>query len=637
MRRFGFIVVMLAAPLAGAQAAGDAARGRDVAAVCAPCHGFDGISADAGTPILAGQHAVYLAKSLRAYQAGQRSDVAMTDAVRTLTVEQIEDVAAWYATQRRLAAGPPSGSAPTQADARSAAQADDPASAPAPGVAAAGSVAAGGPPTREDERAGCPVDNPNLPPAQDFDRDGLPDRWDAAPADASEFVRDADGDGWYEICDIRQLQAIRTLGSGPGNASGLDWAARAARRYELARDLDAEPLAQFQPVGDCGPQGDCLLAGEEFGFTGSLEGHGHVIRRLRIARPEDDGIGLFGVLARAGSVRGVVLEKAEVTGRDDVGALVGANFGLVADCRAGVRVTGRHAVGALVGRHAGRLLGCTAGGEVTGTDAVGGLVGEVRGIVARASASTRVTGRDGVGGLAGRNTSGTVVSDGATGRVRGRDGVGGLVGIATAAVVGESYATAGVEAGGTGAGGLVGVNTRSQVRNSYARGEVRGVRSVGGLAGSNDGSIRASYATGAVRGKARLGGLVGDGAGGTLAASYWDLRGTGRVFGAGNDDAAAEGADNNHVDAGETNTLEAYGKTVQALRVLDGGSTGWLPGHAAGTGTLDPTAYYCDADADGVVTADEQRPDNVAWDFGNEAELPRLRCAGTDLAVQPAR
>ncbi len=635
MIRSGVAISVLALLGGGAaHAAGDAARGRAAAAICAPCHGSDGVSPSPAFPILAGQHEIYLANAIRAYQSGQRSDAVMGGSVRTLTPQQIDDVAAYYASQAGLARARGAGAD----DAALAAAATAGAEASALDAGPAGASAAAAPAlaaTAENTLAGCPVNNPNIAETQDFDRDGLPDRYDAAPADASEFARDADGDGWFDICDIRQLQAVQALGDGPGNATGLAWAQRMARRYELVRDLDAREIDNFRPIGNCGPQNNCMLAGDAFGFTGSLEGHGHVIRRLRIARPEVGGVGLFGVLARSGSIRGVVLEKAEVTGLHGVGALVGANFGLISDCRVSVRVTGGNATGALVGGHAGKVINCSASGEVTGNDAIGGLIGDMRGFVARSHASTRVSGHNGVGGLVGLNTVSTLVSSYATGRVAGNNNVGGLVGISTDAVVADSYATTRVESTGTNAGGLVAFNSQSRIRNSYARGDVSGVNSVGGLVGANHGTIRSSYATGEVSGRTRVGGLVGDNAGGTLAASYWDIRGTGRVFGAGNDDDSVEGSDNNRINGGEVNSLSAYGKTAAALRVLAARTTGWLPGGTAGG--AEAGQYYCDANADGTVSTAEQRADNVAWDFGTDAEMPRLRCVGGNLSEQPVR
>jgi cytochrome c553 len=627
------VMVALAAPLLAppARAAGDAERGRAVAAVCAPCHGIDGVSPSPAFPILAGQHEVYLAISIRAYQSGQRPDAVMGGSVRTLTERDIEDVAAYYAAQRGLAAARVGRSGPNEAALAAAATAGAESAALEAGEGAPAARAGGG-----DTLAGCPVDNPNIPAAQDSDRDGLPDRWDGAPADAAEFARDSDGDGWFEICDIRQLQAIQTLGEGAGNATSLDWAARVARRYRLVRDLDASVVPSFRPIGNCGPQHNCMIARDQFGFTGSFDGGGHTIRKLRITLPEVGGVGLFGAVAKPGTVRGVELEDAEVTGLSGVGALVGANFGFVADSSASARIAGKNALGALVGAHAGKVINCSASGEVTGNDAIGGLVGDMRGFVARSHASTKVTGNNGVGGLVGLNTFSTLVSSFSTGRVKGNNNVGGLAAINTDAIVADSWSTARVEGTGTNAGGLVAFNSQSRIRNSYARGEVEGVGSVGGLVGTNNGSIRASYATGRVSGRTKAGGLVGDNSGGTVAASYWDVRATGRVFGAGSDDASAPGTgnDNNRVDAGEVSRLAAYGKTVQALRALDAASTGWHAPPAAGDGEV---VIHCDANADGVVAADEQQPDNLSWDFGNAAELPGLTCLDGGRAAQPLR
>lgn len=583
--------------------AGAAEPGRAVAEQCTSCHGAEGASPSPELPILAGQHEIYLINALRAYRSGARDDGVMDPPVHDLSDEDIDAVAAFLAGRKGLGAG-----GGTQAVA-----------APLPSAT----------PTL----AGCPVNNSSIPATQDSDHDGLPDRQDAAPADAGEFVRDADGDGWYEICDIRQLQAIQTLGSGPGKATGLDLPARLARRYHVVRDLDASLIDNFEPIGNCGPENDCAAAADSHGFTGSFHGGGHVIRKLRIAGTDAAAVGLFGVLASSGTLRGLRLDDAVVSGRESVGALAGRNFGLIAGCRARVEVSGQRAVGGLVGDHAGRIVGCGVSGRVDGAEAVGGLVGDMHGMVARSHADIRVSGRRGVGGLAGVARSSVLQSSHAKGKVSGEDEVGGLVGLATEVLVTDSFADVAVEASGRNAGGLTGSNVKGQVRNSYARGAVRGGQRVGGLVGANHGDIRNSYATGKVSGRSRLGGLVGDNSGGRVRASYWDRDSSGRVFGAGNDDAAPEGADNNSVDAGEVNRLGLYAKTRAALRVMTAAATGWHP--SAQPADEDAGFYYCDANADGTVAEDERTAENLAWDFAGDALLPGLRCIEGGIGVQP--
>ena len=639
----GFFLVLLLLPVIALGAA-DPERGRRVAAVCAPCHGIDGVSPAPSFPILAGQHAVYLESAIRAYRANQRPDAVMAGAVVTMTDQDIADVSAYYAAQTGLAPDRGERTGPNEAalaaaqtagaEAASLQAGAQTAALPAAAAELPANAPSAAPRKLDNPLAGCPVNNRSIPETQDFDRDGLPDRHDGAPADASEFARDSNGDGWYELCDIRQLQAIQTLGEGVGNATGIDWAARVSRRYHLVRDLDASELGLFQPIGNCGPQGNCMLAGDKFGFTGHFDGGGHVIENLKIVLPEAGGVGLFGVLAKSGSISNIGLEDAEVTARGGVGALVGANFGLIRNCHGSVKVAGKNAIGALVGGHAGRVIGCHASGTVTASDAVGGLIGDMRGFVANSYASTTVTGNNGVGGLVGLNTFSTLVSSFSTGKVSGNNNVGGLAGVNTDAVIAESWSTASVESTGTSAGGLVAFNSQSRVRNSYARGRVAGVRSVGGLVGTNNGTVRASYATGRVTGESKVGGLVGDNAGGTVTASYFDPRGTGRVFGAGSDDNSAAGADDNRVEPGEVNTLAAFAKNTQALRALSAGTTAWHPAAALTAET--EGLYHCDANADGVVNDDERRTDNLAWRFGGGSRLPGLTCAGP-LDQQPLR
>ena len=150
------------------------------------------------------------------------------------------------------------------------------------------------------------------------DGDGLADAYDAAPDDAGEFVLDSDSDGFYEICDIRQLEAIGNFGGAEGKSTTLERAVRMARNYRLARDLDASSVSNFEPIGDCGPAGNCMVTLDRFGFQGVIDGGGHTIRGLRISRPGGSGIGLIGVLGAQGTVRDLALEDAVVIGRGGV-------------------------------------------------------------------------------------------------------------------------------------------------------------------------------------------------------------------------------------------------------------------------------------------------------------------------------
>lgn len=59
--------------MSGAALAGDVAAGQAKAAVCAACHGMDGIAVIPGYPNLKGQSEQYLISSVKAYKNKERT------------------------------------------------------------------------------------------------------------------------------------------------------------------------------------------------------------------------------------------------------------------------------------------------------------------------------------------------------------------------------------------------------------------------------------------------------------------------------------------------------------------------------------------------------------------------------------
>lgn len=80
-------------------AQGDAAAGQAKSALCATCHGNDGNSQLAINPKLAGQSAKYMVKQLMDFKSGARPGPTMAAMVAALSEEDMEDIAAWYASQ----------------------------------------------------------------------------------------------------------------------------------------------------------------------------------------------------------------------------------------------------------------------------------------------------------------------------------------------------------------------------------------------------------------------------------------------------------------------------------------------------------------------------------------------------------
>ncbi len=69
---------------------------------CQACHGPDGNSPVPTFPILAGQHRDYLLQTLRDYKSGARANPIMKAIVDPLSDEDMEDLAAFYASQKGL-------------------------------------------------------------------------------------------------------------------------------------------------------------------------------------------------------------------------------------------------------------------------------------------------------------------------------------------------------------------------------------------------------------------------------------------------------------------------------------------------------------------------------------------------------
>jgi len=84
---------------------GSVADGQTRSAECAACHGVDGNSITAEWPSLAGQHAAYTVRQLRAYQTGERDDVLMTNFALELSEQDMLDLAAYYEAQTIIPGG----------------------------------------------------------------------------------------------------------------------------------------------------------------------------------------------------------------------------------------------------------------------------------------------------------------------------------------------------------------------------------------------------------------------------------------------------------------------------------------------------------------------------------------------------
>ncbi|MEM7358747.1 MAG: c-type cytochrome [Pseudomonadota bacterium] len=77
-----------------------AKRGQEKAAVCAACHGANGDGDNHEYPKLAGQYESYIVQALKDYRSGARNNAVMSGFAATLSIEDIRDLSAWFASQQ---------------------------------------------------------------------------------------------------------------------------------------------------------------------------------------------------------------------------------------------------------------------------------------------------------------------------------------------------------------------------------------------------------------------------------------------------------------------------------------------------------------------------------------------------------
>ena len=118
-------------------------------------------------------------------------------------------------------------------------------------------------------------------------------------------------------------------------------------------------------------------------YKGTFDGGGHTITGLTVTT-NDENVGLFGHLNRAGTVKNVVMEGIQITSNQinggSIGGVVGFSWGTIENCSVSGSVSGTVYVGGVVGAQwGGSITGCSSSATVKGMVDVGGVVGQVNG------------------------------------------------------------------------------------------------------------------------------------------------------------------------------------------------------------------------------------------------------------------
>ena len=260
----------------------------------------------------------------------------------------------------------------------------------------------------------------------------------------------ADGGGESGAAELGYIYDSNTKTYTVYNADGLLAWNEAAQKD---RSINCTLTADIDLMGkDWSPIGTNFYNS----YTGTFDGGGHTIMGLTVTT-NDQYVGLFGRLGRAGTVKNVVMDGIQITCNHRLGyagGVAGFSWG-------------------------GTIENCSVSGSVSGTICAGGVVGiQWEASITGCSSSATVKGMVQVGGVAGETNSGaTMAACYATGNVTIEiDPINNILG-----------------------GGLVGFNAGSSVLACYATGNVTstgsgtGNVSIGGFLGGNYTTVTACY------------------------------------------------------------------------------------------------------------------------------------------------
>lgn len=230
-----------------------------------------------------------------------------------------------------------------------------------------------------------------------------------------------------------------------------------------------------------------------FPFSGTVNGNDHVISNLFVVLPEEDWVGLFGMVTNS-SLSNIRIDGAYIRAFGTAGSLVGnaSTNSSITDCHAtGVDlVAGDFNVGGLAGSIMtnSTMLRCSSTGSVSGVSQVGGLVGSPWDLT-------------------------SITECWSAGTVSGDYLIGGLAGFCTFAF---------------------GPNRDNTLNNCFSRANASAtIGRAGGLYGGNQGALIISncYSTGTATGTELVGGFIGAAGGLTVTNSYWDTESSGLSVG----------------------------------------------------------------------------------------------------------
>ena len=212
--------------------------------------------------------------------------------------------------------------------------------------------------------------------------------------------------------------------------------------YLLAGNIDAS--GDFTPIGNVSTS----LEIPDTPFTGQFNGMNYEIGNLKIEKPEDNGVGLFGLVGQGGTVKNVGVTNGTIEGSSYVGGIAGDNWGIITNVYYTGTVKGWNFIGGIVGYNRDvNITNAYNEGTVEGTKNIGGVVGYNGGNITNVYNVGPVKGgTESIGGIVGYNPPNCTITNAYnTGNVSSADGVssvGGIVGHSEGNII-DAYTTTG--------------------------------------------------------------------------------------------------------------------------------------------------------------------------------------------------
>ena len=304
---------------------------------------------------------------------------------------------------------------------------------------------------------------------------------------------------YYVICDLAGLKKL-----SDDTENGIDYT---GKTVYLVNDIDCKASFNNQ-TGE-------LSSGDEFkpisNFNGTFDGNDYEIKNLYInIADENASAALFKITNKDSIIKNLVISDSYINGNKVVGAIVGYNYGKIYNCVNNSQVNGGSLVGGIVGRTYNIIDNCKNYGNIKTTGyQTGGIVGncdfgeEIK-ISNCKNYGNIVSTMDTVGGIVG-------------GAWRGNDD---FKNVNIEIINCENYGkVGGEEIYNCIIGGIVG-ESRATIKNCINKGEIKGYRRVGGIAGvttyynskntliencKNDGNVVGTYT--------EIGGICGSNSG----------------------------------------------------------------------------------------------------------------------------